>query len=83
VNKEIQTEREAQARGEAVLDDEAWHDTAMTFSVADASYTDVRVGQSMSVEWPPEDISGEYIVSATEVQDSGIVKVSLSGNTEA
>ena len=83
VDKEIQTEREAQARGEAVLDDEAWHDTAMTFSVADASYTDVRVGQSMSVEWPPEDISGEYIVSATEVQDSGIVKVSLSGNTEA
>jgi hypothetical protein len=55
----------------------------MTFSVADASYTDVRVGQSMSVEWPPEGISGEYIVSATEVRDSGIVKVSLTGNTEA
>lgn len=83
VDKEIQTDAEAQERGEAVLDDKAWHDTAMTFSVADSSYSEVRVGQAMPVSWSPEDIDGEYIVSGTEIQDTGIVKVSLTGNTEA
>lgn len=83
VDKEIQTQREARERGESVLDDKAWHDTAMSFDVADASFSEVRVGQSIQITWPPEDIDGTYIVSSTEVQDSGIVTISATGNTEA
>lgn len=83
VDKEIQTQREARERGESVLDDKAWHDTAMTFEVADQSFSEVRVGQAIEITWPPEDIDGSYIVSSTEVEDSGIVKISATGNTEA
>lgn len=79
VDKEIQTNAEAKSRGEGEM--VPWHDSALKFEVADESYSDVRVGESMQIKWDPFDVDGEFIVSGKEVQPSGIVKLSFTGHT--
>ena len=81
VDKEIQTNAEARRRGEAVLDDEAWHDTALEFEIADTTFDEVRVGETMFIDWPPEDVQGTYAVSGKETTDAGLVTLSFTGHT--
>lgn len=78
VDKEIQTRAEARKRGEGEM--VPWHDTAMTFEIADADYTDVRVGESMPITWDPFDVDGEFIISGKEVKPSGIVELTFRGH---
>lgn len=79
VDKEIQTNAEATQRGEGEM--EPWHDSALTFEIADESFSEVDVGQSMSVKWDPFDVDGEFIVSHKKVKPSGIVELSFTGHT--
>lgn len=80
VNKEIQNEDELRAFGEGYLDENAWNDTAITFTVADSAYKNVVVGQRLQVTWPPQDLDGEFVVSETETDTAGRVKVGISGS---
>jgi len=82
VDKEIQTSGEAQQRGEQILDSEAWHESALSFSVADSTFSDVRVGEAIQITWPPDDVDGEFIVSGKEIDNRGIVTLTATGSTE-
>jgi len=82
VDNEIQTRSEARDRGRGVLRDAAWHDSALTFQIADTTFADVQVGQSMTITWDPFDITSmDFIVSKKNVKPSGIVELSFTGFT--
>jgi hypothetical protein len=80
VNKEIQQAGELRDYGEGYLDENAWSDTAVTFTIADAAYKNVVVGQRITVAWPPLDLSGEFSVSETETDTVGKVTVGITGS---
>jgi len=83
VDEQIQSEREARNRAEGFLEDEGWSDQAITFSVADSQFTQVRVGQAITIDWPAEDVNAEvFTVSGVEQQDGGLVEVSVTGASD-
>ena len=79
----IRTESGLEARARGFLDDNAWEDTAMTFTLADEEYRNVGVGEAIDVTWGPEDIDGTFIVSNVSTTTEGYVSVGLTGNTTA
>lgn len=83
VDDTIQTQREARQRGEKELEDLAWHDSALSFEIADRAFEQVRVGELIPISWNDEDIDGEYIVSETQTDETGIVTIKATGSTEA
>ena len=80
VNKEIQREEELRAFGEGYLNDNAWDDTAVTFTIADSAYANVQVGQRLQITWPPQDLNGEFTVSETETDTAGKVQLGVTGS---
>jgi hypothetical protein len=81
VDREIQTQAEADTRAREFLAENAWHDTAIMFEVADISYADVNIGEAMRVQWSPENVEDIYNVSKTEVVDRSYVKLHYTGYT--
>jgi len=81
VDREIQTQAEADRRATEYLEANAWHDTAISFEVADLSYADVSVGEGMRVQWSPENVDKIYTVTKTEVDNAGYVTLHFSGYT--
>ena len=81
VNKEIQNEGELRDFGEGYLNEEAWNDTDITFTVADPSFKNVRVGQSLFVDWPPEDLNGFFTVSEVRTDTAGRVEIGVTGSS--
>jgi hypothetical protein len=81
VNKEIQNEGELRDYGEGYLSEEAWEDTDVTFTVADPAFKNVRVGQSLFVDWPPEDLNGYFTVSEVRTDTAGRVEVGVTGSS--
>ena len=82
VNDNIQSEAELDEWAEGYLQTHAWDDTAAEFTVADSAFRDVKVGQSIPVEWTPDDIGpAEFIVSSTETDDVGRVTIGITGQT--
>lgn len=80
VDKQLQTTADARRKAEGYLHDHAWSDTAMSFRVADGSYVAVRVGEAISVTWPPEGITTEtFVVSSLGQEKDGTVTVGLTG----
>ena len=80
VNKEIQNEQELRDFGSGYLNDKAWNDTAISFTVADSAYKNVVVGQVLEVVWPPQDLNGEFVVSETETDTAGKVTIGITGS---
>lgn len=80
IDSSIQSEAELVEWGEGYLNDEAWNDTDLSFTVADSSYREVTVGDSLFVEWPPEGISGLWAVASVETDAAGFVTLSLTGS---
>jgi len=79
----IRTKEGLEDRARGFLVENAWEDTAMSFTIADAAYRDVTVGKAIDVTWGPEDVDGTFIVSNVETTDEGYVSVGLTGNTTA
>lgn len=82
-DKDIQTESEAIDRGRGYLEDNAWTDTALSFTIADTSYSTVRVGEAIPVEWNPpggDSVIGEFIVGSVTQDDTGYITITMSGN---
>jgi hypothetical protein len=79
VDKSLQTNAEAERRATGFLQDNAWDDGAMEFEIADATYENVVVGQSIQVNWPPENINSVYTVSGVETDEDGYITVKIGG----
>lgn len=77
---DIETRDDAIKRGRGFLKKNAWDDTAMEFEIADASFAQVQVGEAIQVDWPPENINSEFIVTDVEPGDRGFVTLKVSGN---
>jgi hypothetical protein len=83
VDEQIQTEREAQRRAEGFLDDNAWADIAHKYTIADPAYSQVRVGQAITISWPPEDISSSvWEVSSVKQNEGGTVEIGVTGASD-
>jgi len=82
-DKSIRTESGLEARARGFLSDNAWEDTAMTFTLADEEYRNAGVGEAIDVTWGPEGIDGTFIVSNVSTTTEGYVSVGLTGNTTA
>lgn len=80
IDTAIQSEEELDRRAEGVLSDNAWEDTAVAFTVAGSEFEAVRVGQLITVEWTPEGISGEFVVSSVDTDDVGRITIGVTGH---
>ena len=81
VDKEIQTQEEADRKAREYLDDNAWSDTAISFELADIEYADASVGEAMRVQWSPEDVDTFYTVNNKEIDSQGFVTLQFTGST--
>lgn len=81
VDRELQTRAEANTRATEYLEENAWHDTAIMFEVADIDYASVSVGEAMRVQWSPENFDKILTVSKKEVEDAGYVRLHFTGYT--
>lgn len=81
VDEQIQTYDEASRRARGFLEKHAWDDSAFTFEIADADYQSLQTGDEIIVNWPPENISGSYVVTKVETDYHGIVTVNLTSST--
>lgn len=80
VDEQIQTQQQVRRRAEGFLEDNAWDDTAIVFTVADTAYSEVRVGQALTVRWPPENIStSTWEVSTVNQNTGGTVEIGVTG----
>lgn len=83
VDETIQSEAEARRRAEGFLADNAWNDIAHSYRIADASYSAVRVGQAITISWPPEDIStSTWTVTSVNQEDGGLVEIGVTGASD-
>jgi hypothetical protein len=80
VEKEIQNRGELVAYGEGFLNDNAWTDTAMSFTIADAAYRAIEIGQEIDISWPAQNINGTFVVSSKEVGEAGKVTIGVTGS---
>ncbi len=80
VQTNIQNEEELRDYGEGFLNQNAWDDSAFSFTIADAAYRAVTVGQEIDVTWPPEELNGTFIVTGKDVKDGGKVELSFTGS---
>jgi len=81
VDREIQTQAEADNRAREYLEENAWHDTAIMFEVADIAFANVSIGEAMRVKWPPEGVDKILNVNKKEVVDQSYVQLHFSGYT--
>jgi hypothetical protein len=83
VDNSIQTEAEARKRAEGFLEDKAWSDVAFSFTIADSAYSNVRVGQAISISWPPENITAStWTISSVDVEQGGLVTIGVTGASD-
>lgn len=78
VDKSIQTDAEAEARGRGYLNKHAWHEGAITFEVADSDYQRIFAGDRITVDWPPENVFGNFLVNNVSTDNNGIVTIELA-----
>lgn len=81
VDKQIQRESELEDFAEGYLADEAWEDTAATFTVADPEFRNVRIGQAIFIDWPPANLQGTFIVSEVSSDSAGRIDIGITGHT--
>jgi hypothetical protein len=55
----------------------------MTWTIADARYSDLSPGNSLSLTWPSEDLNDAYPVTSVATNDDGTVTVGLSGSSQS
>lgn len=79
----IRTKAGLEDRARGFLAEEAWEDTAMSFTIADGTFKDVDVGRAIDITWGPEDVDGTFIVSSVSSTPEGYVVIGATGNTTA
>jgi hypothetical protein len=78
----LRTRDQLAARARGFLNNNAWEDSAITFTLAGSKWREVRQGQSIVVDWPKEDVSGTFIVDEVGRTSEGYTTIGVSGNTE-
>lgn len=79
VDPSIRTREQAQRRARGFLRDEAWEDGSISFTSASPVFADARPGQILPIDWPSEDVSGQFIIYSTGRDESGYYNLSVSG----
>lgn len=83
IKPEIQTEDEAISHGMGVLAEGAWADTPMEFTIADTTFSTVRVGERITVTWDPSNginVIGTFVVSEVTVDEEGYPTIGVTGH---
>lgn len=78
---ELQTEDEARERGNGFLEDRAYNDADVTYSIADLSYAQLNGEEYVEVKDSDEGLDGEYKIGNIEVTSDGIVNVTVTAST--
>lgn len=81
-DKSLRTRDQLATRARGFLRENAWEDSAITFTLAGAKWREVRAGQIIPVDWSKEDVAGDFMVDSTGRTDEGYTTIGLSGNTE-
>jgi len=76
----IRTEEQAKRRARGFLEENAFDDGALSFTIANSDFRDVQPGQSMPVVWPSEGVDDIFVVSSIDTTTKGYTVVNLSGN---
>lgn len=76
VDKTLQSEQAARARGEGYLNDRAWNDAQVTFTIADEAYDELTAASKVPVDWPTPQLSGSFEVDRV-VASNGLVEVTI------
>lgn len=78
VDESIQTEDEAEDRGRGALT--PWVDVQATFTMGDSAYEkDLTIGQDIFVDYPPEDLVGEFEITEIGADRDGFPQVTVEG----
>ena len=81
VDKQIQNEGELDDLAEGYLNNNAWEDTAASFTVIGPGFRNVRVGQAINVDWSPDAIGpGMFLVSSVDSDDAGRITIGITGH---
>jgi hypothetical protein len=80
VDNQIQNEDELDDLAKGYLSENAWEDTAASFTVVGPDFQNVRVGQAINVSWTPDAISGTFVVSSVESDDAGRITIGITGH---
>lgn len=70
------------ARARGFLAENAWEDSAITFTLSGAKWRDATQGQGIEVDWPKEDVVGTFTIDTVSMTTEGYTELGLSGETE-
>jgi len=76
----IRTEEQARRRARGFLEENAFDDGAISFTIGNPDFRDITPGEAISVTWPSEDLDGEYVVNSVDATAEGFTVINLSGN---
>jgi hypothetical protein len=75
----LRTRTQLRRRARGFLNENAWEDGALSFTLANPEFLDVNPGQIVPVVWPPDGINGSFEVTSVGRNSDGYVTISLSG----
>lgn len=78
VDKQIQSDKEARQRARGFLRKHAFNEEMFTFTLANQDFANVRSGQRIFVNWPPQNISGDFFVTQKKKDADGFIELSLT-----
>lgn len=78
----LRTRDQLAARARGFLRENAWEDSAISFTLYGSKWRNVRPGQSIPIEWSPEGISGTFTVDEVSRTVEGYTKIGATGQTE-
>lgn len=81
VDPSLTSEADAERRGEGFLEDRAWNDAEITFTLADLSYVQLTTDTDVTVNYPPRGLDGTYTVADVDAKSNGEVDVTIVAST--
>jgi len=75
----LRTRDQLEARARGFLRENAWDDSAITFTLAGSDWREATVGEVIPVDWPPEDIVGDFEIDAVGRTTEGYTQIGLTG----
>lgn len=77
VDPSIQSAEEAIDRGEGFLDERAWNDAEITYTLGDLAYANISADTQLPVTDAEEGLDGTYTVGSVTVSSNGTVSITV------